>query len=74
MDPLDSSLTTELRTVLLYQKSTPYHSSVNYLTRQVAESSLQGWTESIDGTLLGLRRQTSGREPYLPSTDSLHIQ
>ena len=45
--PSDSALTTELWTVSQYQTSTHYHSLVNYLTTQRAESGLQGWTSRM---------------------------
>ena len=51
--PWDSVLTTELWTVSQYQTSTFYHLSVSYLTRQGAESGLQGWTWRMDTTWSG---------------------
>ena len=52
-DPSDSVLNIVLWTVSQYQTSTHYHLSVSYLTRQEAETGLQGCAWKTGTTLLG---------------------
>ena len=70
----DFAMTTKLWTILPYLTSTHCHSSGNHLTRQKAESGLQGWTWRMGTTWEGLQQETWGRQPFLPRKDSLSMQ